>query len=219
MHQTTTGANSMPYKGLILDFAGVLTEGVYQAHEAWCAAHGLDPQAWRATLNTHPEARAHYRALEVGEMSQVEFNRRTALLLGVADDDNLMGRVWADVRPSTGMIALAKAARSAGYVVAMLSNSFGLSPYDPYTHMRVRDLFDVMVISELEGVAKPNPVIYQRTLDLMGLSGAECVFADDHLANLPPAESLGIRTVHVTSPDAAAITLKGLLGLSVSCLA
>ncbi|MFE7317833.1 HAD family hydrolase [Streptomyces sp. NPDC057555] len=216
MSPSTAGTDRIPYKGLILDFAGVLTEGVHQAHEAWCAATGLAPHAWRATLGTHPEARAHYRALEVGEMSQSEFNRRTAVLLGLDDDENLMGRVWAGVRPAAGMIALAKAARSAGYVVAMLSNSFGLDPYDPYAHIGVRDLFDVTVISELEGIAKPDPAIYQCTLDRMGLAGAECVFADDHLANLPPAESLGIHTVHVTNPDSAAATLAALLGVRPS---
>lgn len=214
---TANGARS--YRGLILDFAGVLTVGVHQAHEAWCGSQGLARDAWRSTLNTHPEARSHYRALEVGQMSQAEFNLRTAQLLGVPDADDLMGRVWAAVQPAHTMLSLARAARAAGYTVAMLSNSFGLAPYDPYDHIGVRGLFDVTVISEHEGVAKPDPVIYQRTLDRMGLAGAECVFVDDHPANLPPAQALGIRTVLATSESDTVNQLETLLGVRASCAA
>ncbi|MFD5733871.1 HAD family hydrolase [Streptomyces sioyaensis] len=206
-----------PFRGLILDFAGVLTEVVYPAHERWCASQGLAADAWRTTLNTHPEARRHYQALEVGKMTQADFNARTAVLLGLDDGENLMGRVWSGVRPAAGMIALAKAARSAGYTVAMLSNSFGLDPYDPYDHIGVRDLFDVTVISEVEGVAKPDPVIYQLTLDRMGLSGSECVFVDDHLGNLPPAEALGIHPLHATCEDSTVTSLESLLGVRSAC--
>ncbi|MCZ1012249.1 HAD-IA family hydrolase [Streptomyces lydicus] len=208
-----------PIRGLILDFAGVLTEVVYPAHERWCASQGLAADAWRTTLNTHPEARQHYRALEVGAMDQADFNTRIAVLLGLNDGENLMGRVWSDVRPAAGMIAFAKAARSAGMKLAMLSNSFGLDPYDPYAHIGVMELFDVTVISEIEGIAKPDSVIYQTTLDRLGLSGPQCVFVDDHLGNLPPAAELGIHTVHATDEDSTVASLESLLGIRADCRA
>jgi putative hydrolase of the HAD superfamily len=218
MPQITPAANGpRPYRGLILDFAGVLTVGVHQAHEAWCVAHGLAPDTWRSTLNTHPEARKYYAALEVGEMGQGEFNQRIADLLGLDDGEDLMGRVWSGVQPATGMIALAKAARASGYVVAMLSNSFGLDPYDPYDHIGVRPLFDVTVISEHEGIAKPDPVIYSRTVDRMGLAADKCVFVDDHALNLPPAETVGIRTVLATSEADTVSRLESVLGIRAGC--
>ncbi|MGW7574488.1 HAD-IA family hydrolase [Streptomyces sp. NPDC054765] len=114
-------------------------------------------------------------------------------------------------------IAFAKAARSAGMKPAMLSNSFGLDPYDPYAHIGVMDLFGVTVISEIEGIAKPDSVIYQTTLDRMGLSGPQCVFVDDHLGNLPPAAALGIHTVHATSEDNTVASLESLLGVRSDC--
>ncbi|MCX4613182.1 MULTISPECIES: HAD-IA family hydrolase [Streptomyces] len=51
------------------------------------------------------------------------------------------------------------------------------------------DFFDAVILSELEGVRKPSPLIYQRALDALGLTGPECVFVDDHAENLPPAEA------------------------------
>jgi putative hydrolase of the HAD superfamily len=73
-----------------------------------------------------------YEALEVGETDQAEWNRRTAALLGAhVAPGNLMGRAWAEVPPARRMAALARAAKSAGYRLALLSNSFGTDPFNP----------------------------------------------------------------------------------------
>ncbi|GAX56672.1 HAD-IA family hydrolase [Streptomyces olivochromogenes] len=69
-----------------------------------------------------------------------------------------------------------------------------------------------MILSELEGVRRPSPAIYERALDALGLIGSGCAFVDDHAENLPPAETLGIRTVHHTSdPVATAAILESLV--------
>lgn len=201
------------FRGLILDFAGVLTEGVDSAHRTWCRAQGLAASAWETTLEDHPEGRDLYKALESGRMTQAEWNRRTAALLGVVDHRDLMGRAWGAVRPATRMIALARAARRAGYAVALLSNSFGLDPYDPYQRLGVWDLFDVTVISEHEGIAKPDPAIYRIVLDRLGLPGSACVFVDDRHDNLVPAAALGITTVHADGQETTVTHLTQLLNL------
>ncbi|MFC8095761.1 HAD-IA family hydrolase [Streptomyces sp. NPDC057301] len=77
----------------------------------------------------------------------------------------------------------------------MLSNSFGLEPYNPYVTLGMwEDAFDAVILSERGGVRKPSSVIDQRALDALGLTGPECVFVDDHAQNLPPAEALGIHS-------------------------
>ncbi|MCZ0983020.1 HAD-IA family hydrolase [Streptomyces diastatochromogenes] len=201
--------------GLILDFAGVLTASPIEVHRAWCVAEGLEPGAWRATLNDHPEGRRLYAALEIGEIGQAEWNEGTAALLGEhVDPVNLMGRAWADVPPARRMVGLARAARAAGHRLGLLSNSFGLDPFNPYEHVGIWDLFDVHVVSELEGLAKPDPAIYRLALERMGLPAERCVFVDDHAVNLPPAAALGISTVHVTDEDAAVAELETLLGVT-----
>ncbi|TDC70011.1 HAD-IA family hydrolase [Streptomyces hainanensis] len=203
-----------PFQGLILDFAGVLATGIREAIDGWSRAEGLPPDAWRHTLDEHPEGRADYLALEAGLMTQHEWNRRTAARLGLADPHNLMGRAWAGVRPAHDMIALARAARAAGLRVAMLSNSFGLDPYDPYAHVGVWDLFDVTVISEREGLAKPDPAIYRLALDRVGLPGTACVFVDDRPENLPPATALGITTLHADGHPETTRRLARLIGVT-----
>ncbi|WP_405458748.1 HAD-IA family hydrolase [Streptomyces sp. NBC_00101] len=204
-------------RGLILDFAGVLTADPRPTHRLWAESEGLHAEAWRATLNDSAEGRRLYAALEIGQLGQVEWNAQTAALLGVdVDPVNLMGRAWFNVPPAARMAALARAAKEAGYRLALLSNSFGLDPFNPYEHVGIWDLFDVHVISEVVGMAKPDPAIYQLTLDRLGLPGTACVFVDDHPVNLPPAEALGITTVLATDEDTAVAELERLLGLTAT---
>ncbi len=215
MSHSTVTADGREQRGLILDFAGVLTASPIEVHRAWCVSEGLEPGAWRATLNDHPEGRRLYTALEIGEIGQAEWNEGTAALLGPqVDPVNLMGRAWAGVPAAPRMVALARAARDAGHRLALLSNSFGLDPFNPYEHVGIWDLFDVHVVSELVGMAKPEAAIYELALERMGLPAEQCVFVDDHAVNLPPAADLGIATVHVTDEDEAVAELEALLGVT-----
>lgn len=215
MPHSIDSADGREQLGLILDFAGVLTDNPLAAHRAWCLSEGLAPEAWRSTLNDHPEGRRLYAALEVGEIGQAEWSEGTAALLGAhVDPVDLMGRAWAGVPAARRMAALARAARAAGHRLALLSNSFGLDPFNPYEHVGIWDLFDVHVVSEQVGMAKPDPAIYRLTLDRIGLPAERCVFVDDHAVNLPPAAELGITTVHATGEDEAVAELEALLGVS-----
>ncbi|MFE0765148.1 HAD family hydrolase [Streptomyces smyrnaeus] len=201
-----------PYRGLILDFGGVLTTRMRLNGEAFERAEGLQPGAYFHALNEHPDGVAVYSALEVGDTTQEEWNRVIGGILGI-DPTDLMRRALANLHPEPEIVAAAQRARTAGIKVAMLSNSFGIEPYNPYEDKGMwLDFFDAVILSEVEGVRKPTPVIYQRALAALELEGSDCVFVDDHRENLPPAELLGIRTIHhTTDPTATASLLDSLL--------
>lgn len=63
-------------------------------------------------------------------------------------------------------------------------------------------------------MAKPDPAIYELTLERLGLPGQACVFVDDRPRNLPPAAALGITTVLATDEASTVAELEGLLGVS-----
>ncbi|MGW2837697.1 HAD-IA family hydrolase [Streptomyces sp. NPDC001493] len=206
-----------PYRGLILDFGGVLTTRMRLNGEAFERAEGLEPGAYFAALGENPEGVEVYAALEVGEAVQEDWNRVIGRILGI-DPTDLMRRALAHLHQEPAIVAAARRARAAGIKVAMLSNSFGTDPYDPYADKGLgEDFFDAVILSEREGVRKPSPLIYERALTALGLTGPECVFVDDRAVNLPPAEALGIRTVHhTTDPEATAAYLDALLADSRS---
>lgn len=207
----------MPQRlGLILDFGGVLTTAVPDCARAFARREGLPEDAFLHEIAVDPAGRALYADLERGAVTQAEWNTATAARLGLADAENLLGRVLTDLHPEPRMIEAAQAARRAGVKVGILSNSLGTSPCDPYDGYGLDEDFDAVLISEKYRMRKPDPEIYTIMLDLMGLPGEACVFVDDTARNLPPAESLGMATVLAAAPEATILQVEAHLGLRLT---
>ena len=75
-------------------------------------------------------------------------------------------------------------------------------------------LFEVVVCSGDEGVAKPDPAPFILTLDRMGVTAAEAVFIDDTEEHVAAARSLGLHGMHFTTAEKLRFDLEnlGLLG-------
>ncbi|MEW2290689.1 HAD-IA family hydrolase [Streptomyces sp. NPDC047841] len=202
-------------KGLVLDFGGVLTTPLLPAALAFERRAGLAEGTLLTGLYLNPEGIRLTEELERGTLTQTQWNEAAGRLLGIAPD-NLMGRIFADLRPETAVIAAAAAARRAGVKVGILSNSVGLTPWNLYDGYEVDDLYDAVVLSELHGTRKPEPEIFRLVLERLGLPAEECVFVDDTEQYLPPAAALGFTTVHAVEPARTVAALENLLGVALT---
>lgn len=200
------------FAGLILDFAGVLTTNMVEVIELFEAREHLRPGSFLASWAS-AEGQELYRQLELGTISQHAWNEGFAALLGTSGD-NLMGRLLYFLDPAHDVLKVARLARAAGVRTAVLSNSLGHDPFDPYARYNLPGLFDVVVLSDECGLRKPDRAIYQLTLDRLSLTAASCVFADDTEANLETAEVMGMKVVHAVDEHETAASLRGLLGLA-----
>ena len=77
----------------------------------------------------------------------------------------------------------------------------------------VADAFDVIVVSGVEGVIKPDPQIYLRTLERLGVAPQEAAFIDDMRVNVDAAQSLGMHAFRFRGPRPLSVWLEG-LGIS-----
>ncbi|MCR4672716.1 MAG: HAD family phosphatase [Lachnospiraceae bacterium] len=64
-----------------------------------------------------------------------------------------------------------------------------------------KDYFEHFVISSLEGIAKPDPEIYQRMLEWLEEDAEACVMIDDNPKNLDGARLAGIDGVLFEKPE------------------
>jgi 2-haloacid dehalogenase len=64
------------------------------------------------------------------------------------------------------------------------------------------DLFDAIVVSGEERVAKPDPRIFQILLDRHGLDAAHTIVIDDAPANVTAAREAGLVAIRYESPSA-----------------
>jgi len=160
----------------------------------------------------NPQGRDLYRRLELGEISQRDWNEGFGSLVGVSPD-NLMGRVLQDLMPAYDVLKVAREARAAGVRTAVLSNSLGRVPHDPYATYDLGKNFDVAVFSDEHGMRKPDPAIFKLTLDRLGVPAESCVFADDTEENLVPAHLMGMTVIHSLDEQETAVQLRQVFGL------
>jgi epoxide hydrolase-like predicted phosphatase len=188
--------NGAPRRGLLVDFGGVLTTDVFSSFQAFCRAEGLEPDAVAQRFRGDPDARQLLFDLEVGKLTEEEFEPRFAHVIGIADSADLIDRLFAGMRPDYAMVNAVRAAKDAGVRTGLVSNSWGKGRYD---RSQFPVLFDGVVISGEVGLRKPEPRIYELGAESIGLGAHDCVFVDDLPGNLKPARELGMATVHHTS--------------------
>jgi putative hydrolase of the HAD superfamily len=202
----------MSYRGLILDFGGVVTTSLFDELSVFCIREGLHPDAFARVLRDGGEGQEAFEQVEAGKIPQREYEATIGRLLGV-DDRHLLIRALGGLRPRQPVLDLIGKARGTGIRVACLSNSWGDGEFDPYDGWDLDVLFDAVVISGDTGTRKPDPEIYQLTAGKLSVPPAECVFADDTAANLPAACALGMGTVHFTGETAGITEISRLLAL------
>lgn len=199
------------YRGLLVDYGGVLTTDLFASFRAFCELEGLKPETIGKRFREDRSCRDLLIALETGKMEEAEFEPLFAAALGV-DGARLIDRLFAGSEPDLAMLAAVRAARAAGVLTGMVSNSWGTRRYDRAV---LAELFDGVVISGEVGIRKPAPEIYALGAARIGLAPAECVFVDDLAFNLAPAAELGMATVHHRDAGETVLELERLLGIPI----
>jgi putative hydrolase of the HAD superfamily len=200
------------YRGLLIDYGGVLTTNLFDSFRAFCEREGLAPDVIVRQFRGNTEARELLIELETGRMEEREFEERLAGLLGV-DSTNLIDRLFAGSQPDQPMLAAVRTARQGGIRTGLISNSWGTHRYD---RAQLSELFDGVVISGEVGMRKPAAQMYSLGAESIGLPSGDCVFVDDLPFNLVPAAELGMATVHHVSAERTIAELERLLGIALT---
>ena len=104
-----------------------------------------------------------------------------------------------------GTEALLDRLRELGLRLAIVTNNLVSEQLPKLRQLGIHDYFEVISISEEVGVSKPEPRIFEVTLDRLAVSSSEAVMVGDSLASdIDGARSFGIRSVWLNRrPDAA----------------
>jgi len=203
-----------PRKGLLVDFGGVLTTNIFDSFSAFCDAEGLEAEAVRSAFRNPGEGRDLLFDLELGKLTDDEFERRFSAHLGLGPDraSGLIERLFGGMKADREMEMAVVMAKRQGIRTGLISNSWGTGRYELD---RFPDLFDAWVISGEVGLRKPDPAIYEMGAERVGLPPSELVFVDDLGGNLKPAAELGFATVLHRSAAETIPQLEDLLGVKL----
>ncbi|HET9719593.1 MAG TPA: HAD family phosphatase [Solirubrobacteraceae bacterium] len=199
------------YRGLLVDYGGVLTTNLFESFAAFCRQEGLESELVVKQFAGNREARELLIELECGRMAEEQFEQRLAAMLDVSPD-GLIDRMFAGSGPDVAMREAVAAARRGGVRTGLISNSWVARHYAPEL---LDELFDGVVISAREGTRKPDPRMYELGAERIGVVPDQCVYVDDLPFNLKPAAELGMATVHHIDTVRTVPQLERLLGLAL----
>ena len=205
------------YDALIVDFGGVLTTPLQEGMGRYAESLGIELQDLvRVVLRAYAgEEDDLVTGLETGRIPEDEFavafaQRLSEVTPRPVDPTTVVDDIFTGMELEDEMIAAVGSARGHGVKTALLSNSWSLRHYPPRAHLE--DVFEVIVISGEVGLRKPDPKIYELTVDRLAVPAERCVFVDDHPGHLKAAIDAGMTTVLHRTPAQTIEELRGLLG-------
>ncbi len=89
------------------------------------------------------------------------------------------------------------------YQTALLSNSFVGARREEQQRHHFEEMCDLIIYTHEEGVAKPEPGIFELTCKRLGVQPTEMLFLDDSLRNIAAAQTLGIQAIHFHETEQA----------------
>jgi putative hydrolase of the HAD superfamily len=203
-------------RAVISDFGGVLTTPLLQSFAAYQRESGIPFEDLGAAMARVAAAHGDEHPLfelEKGRISEDEFIGRLESELG-----RKMGRFrdtyFAHLHPNEPMIAYMRELKERGLRMALLTNN--VREWEPLWRAKLPDvdeIFAVIVDSAFVGMRKPEPAIYELTLERIGdgIEPGECLFLDDIDANCEAAAALGMQAVRFADNEQAFAEMKAAL--------
>jgi putative hydrolase of the HAD superfamily len=207
-------------RAVISDFGGVLTSPLIESFLAYQDESGVRfEDLGRAMTSAAQKSGEHpLYELEKGHITEAEFLARIeAELAGDVRLASLRETYFAHLQPNEPMIAYMRELRERGLRMALLTNN--VREWEPHWRAKLPDIdaiFEVVVDSAFVGMRKPDPRIYELTLERLGdgLAAEECVFLDDNDVNVEAAAALGMAAVRFQSSEQARAELEAALNSS-----
>ena len=102
------------------------------------------------------------------------------------------------IRPYEKLCKLTRTLKENGVKVGLVSNADSASTKIRLKVLGLEEVFDIIVNPETFGVKKPNPEVFQKTLEALGVSADKAVMIGDRADRdvLPPREA-GLSAIHI----------------------
>jgi putative hydrolase of the HAD superfamily len=208
-------------KAVVSDFGGVLTSPLLDSFAAIQDSSGISLEHLGQAIFAVAEKMGvnPLYELEKGKLSEARFldelAEQLSSQLGRSVQMQGFGEAYFEhLHPNQPMIDYMRTLRERGYRMAICTNNVREWEQRWRAMLPVDEIFELVVDSAFVGSRKPEPEIYQVTLERLGLPAQACLFVDDIDVNCDAARSAGMRTVHFRDTDQAISEIKATLASS-----
>jgi putative hydrolase of the HAD superfamily len=205
-------SESRAIRAVISDFGGVLTNRLIEAFAAFQDETGISTEQLGRGMQRVAERDGEYPLfrLERGEVSEREFLEDLAWglepELGHRPTLHRFREIYFEaLHPNEPMLALMRELRDRDFRMAILTNNVREWEELWRSKLPLDEIFEVIVDSAWVGMRKPQPEIYELTIERLGdgLVPSDCLFVDDNELNVEAARELGMTAVQFHSTEQA----------------
>ena len=197
-------------QAVISDFGGVLTSPLVDSFAAVQESSGISMRALgtaMAAIAVRDGVNPLFE-LETGRLTEAAFlgaleRELSGQLSREVRLDGFGERWFARLEPNEPLIGLMSSLRDRGYKLAICTNNVREWEQRWRSKLPVDEIFDVVVDSAFVGFRKPEPRIYEITLERLGVPAGAALFIDDLELNCQAASELGMTSVWFRSNEQA----------------
>lgn len=206
-------------QAIVSDFGGVLTTPLLHSFAAFQDQTGISPVSLGRAMQVIAERDGAHPLfeLEMGRMTEANYLELMADALEpeLGHRPQMVGFkeiFFEALDPNEPMIALMREL-GASHRMALLTNN--IREWEPLWRAKlpVDEIFELVVDSAFVGMRKPDPAIYELTVERLGdgIAAADCLFVDDVAVNIEAARELGMTAIHFRNNDQAIPEIRGAL--------
>jgi putative hydrolase of the HAD superfamily len=205
-------------RAVISDFGGVLTTPLQGSFRVFAERSGISLEALGTALTTVAERDGLHplHELECGRVTEASFiEAMTATLSEQLGREIVMENFselyFAGLEPNEPMIELMSGLRAEGYKMGLLTNNVKEWEARWRAMAPIEEIFELVVDSAFVGMRKPDPKIYELTVQRLGVPAEECLFVDDFEHNCEAARATGMTAVVYRNAQQATADIRAAL--------
>ncbi len=182
-------------QAVIFDIGGVLVRTTdYSGRRHWEQRLGLSSGELEAIVfDSEMGTKA-----QSGQITDTALWEWVGETLGLQEErDKLYEAFWGGDTLNEPLLNLIRQLRPR-YQTAVISNATDALLLTLSERYAIADLFDLIIGSAAQQIMKPDPRIYEHTLQQLGRKAEETVFIDDAPRNIEGARNVGMWAIHYT---------------------
>lgn len=98
--------------------------------------------------------------------------------------------------PFPNLLSMLEDLRKSNLILGIITNGYGQFQMDNIKALGIEKYFKTILVSEWEGIKKPEPQIFKRALEQLNVSANESIFVGDHPENdVKAAQNVGMKGI------------------------
>ena len=188
------------FKAIIFDLGGVVVNmDPSPKLLAWLDQLKQSSEEIYSSLWNQPNVDAAMR----GEISAIDYWTEIGSKIGLEKSEILifMDAYYENSSPDGRMLDLVRQLKQRGVKIGLLSNTMDDADwkFKELGFLSFFELFDSIILSHKEGIAKPDPGVYLLACKRLGVAPSDSVHIDDVFENVVGARKAGLSGWHYTN--------------------